>query len=86
MRRSGDPWPRPDSARGGDGGRGVRRAGAAGELIGQSIVKVMRVDPSDTEGRSNRWDQKLAIDLEEDSQVGPDASTGANVAPEPSPP
>ena len=71
--------------------RGLGKVGLAIEGLGyivaasRALVKVIRVDPSDTEGRSNRWDQAIANDLREGSQVGLDASTRANETPGPMP-
>lgn len=76
-------------------GKIARGAGKVGLLIegiayivaaGRALVKAVKGDPDDTEGRSNRQDRGGDITTARDSQGGPSASTGANVAPEPSPP
>ncbi|WP_311269761.1 hypothetical protein [Sphingobium sp. WCS2017Hpa-17] len=69
--------------------RGLGKVGLAIEGLGyivaagRALVRAVKGDPSDTEGRQNRWDQTPATDLREDSQVGPDAPTRANETPGP---
>lgn len=73
-------------------GRLARRLGKVGLAIeglgyivaaGRALMRAAKGDPSNTEGRSNRWDQAPASDQRHDSQVGPDASTKANETPGP---